>query len=425
MEGIENFPDEEWKDIPGYEGKYKVSNYGRVYSFNSKKILKENISEGTVRLGVKQVKLNKLVYIVFVDNSKTLCGSSLRVSCIDGNVHNHYYKNLYINSVEKYIGKVINGKYTIIGFRRIKNNKQFTIKCDKCNDIINTSRNINSILTNPNFKCSCYYKYNIGDIILNQYIIIDKYIENSRNVYKLQCQVCGDIITRGYISYSNKKYFECSCSQGKKYHVGNIYNGLLILDTISRHGFVRYHVQCVKCGCTKWVQGYAFKNENGIKCSCYQTARYIDGRCGTKQYIAWHSMRSRCNNKRYKAYENIFICNFWNNDFLNFKSWYDEQIKKYSLDKYDIPEWVFNESKKRKEVNKFLNPSVDRIDPRYEYAPYNCQIIPWYINSVLKKHADMNRSEKQLKIDELKFKRRKRNWIKEMVKKGYKREDLI
>lgn len=27
-----DMPREEWKDVPGFEGLYKVSNYGRVYS---------------------------------------------------------------------------------------------------------------------------------------------------------------------------------------------------------------------------------------------------------------------------------------------------------------------------------------------------------------------------------------------------------
>ena len=31
--------DEIWKDIPGYEGRYLVSNYGRVYSHFHERIL--------------------------------------------------------------------------------------------------------------------------------------------------------------------------------------------------------------------------------------------------------------------------------------------------------------------------------------------------------------------------------------------------
>ena len=147
-----------------------------------------------------------------------------------------------------------------------------------------------------------------------------------------------------------------------------------------------------------------------------------DGRAKTRIYHVWHGIVSRCNNS--KSYKDIFVCRFWH-DYNNFKSWYNKQLKNYSLDKYDIPEWIFTKAKDNVGTKKFLSPSVDRIDPRFEYAPYNCQIIPGYINTIVKRNEDMNRSEKQLKIDELKFKRRKRNWIKEMVKEGYRKEDLI
>ena len=32
-----------WKDIKGYEGKYKVSNYGKIYSVKNDKILKNMV----------------------------------------------------------------------------------------------------------------------------------------------------------------------------------------------------------------------------------------------------------------------------------------------------------------------------------------------------------------------------------------------
>lgn len=423
MDGIENLPGEEWKDIPGYEGKYKISNYGRVYSFVTKHILKENTKNGSVvLLDKKQITLNKLVYNLFVHNTNK------HVHCVDGNMHNHYYKNLYVPDVKSHIGEIINDKYVILDVERIKDKKTYvyTIQCNKCNSIIKITGSFDYLLRNKGFKCLCYYTYNIGDKILDNYIIIDRYIENGYCNYKLQCQVCGDVINRKSLKNS-VKYFKCSCNKHIKYRVGDIYNGLIVLDIkYNKDTFhnMKYYVMCLNCGFIKWVQSHVFNNKHGIRCSCYQPPGYVDGRSNTRQYKAWRSMKYRCNGKL-KLYENIFVCKFWDNDFLNFKSWYDVQLKNYSLDNYDIPEWVFIESKNHSNVKTLLSPAVDRIDPRFEYAPYNCQIIPGYINTSVKRWEDSNRSEKQLKIDELKFKRRKRNWIKEMIKKGYKKEDLI
>lgn len=117
-------------------------------------------------------------------------------------------------------------------------------------------------------------------------------------------------------------------------------------------------------------------------------------------------MKNRCynkNNTHYKSYgaKGIFICKFWLDSFDNFKEWW------YSIDLDD--------------KNKF---SIDRIDPRYEYAPYNCQLITARENS-LKRGKDVKRTDKQLKEDEIAFNKRKIVWIEEMKVKGYDEKDLI
>ena len=66
---------EEWKDVKGYEGLYKVSNLGNVYSYHTKKILKQHSD----KYGYRQVvlcfkgkpnckKVHRLVAIAFIDN---------------------------------------------------------------------------------------------------------------------------------------------------------------------------------------------------------------------------------------------------------------------------------------------------------------------------------------------------------------------
>lgn len=66
---------ETWKDIEGYEGRYKVSNQGRVISLNYKrsgkpKVLTANPSGGycCVSLRGKVVAVHRLVATAFVPN---------------------------------------------------------------------------------------------------------------------------------------------------------------------------------------------------------------------------------------------------------------------------------------------------------------------------------------------------------------------
>ena len=65
---------EEWKDIKGYEGKYQVSNLGRVYSFYKKDCLKPGNSNGYFYIDLckngvsKSFRLHRLVALHFIPN---------------------------------------------------------------------------------------------------------------------------------------------------------------------------------------------------------------------------------------------------------------------------------------------------------------------------------------------------------------------
>lgn len=74
---------EEWKDIEGYEGKYQVSNKGRVKALNFKRTSKEKIIKEANNKGYKAVKLwkfgkrksylvHRLVALSFIPNPKKL-----------------------------------------------------------------------------------------------------------------------------------------------------------------------------------------------------------------------------------------------------------------------------------------------------------------------------------------------------------------
>ena len=95
-----NFENEEWRDIEGYKGKYQVSNYGRIKSFQKNKnghILSIKNKTGwylSVNLcknkHCKTFRIHRLVAEHFIENPKNL----LEVNHKDMNKQNNYYKNL-------------------------------------------------------------------------------------------------------------------------------------------------------------------------------------------------------------------------------------------------------------------------------------------------------------------------------------------
>ena len=91
-----------WKDVQGYEGLYKVSNLGNVYSYKSKKILKKYFpvfslgATGYNLVGLykngkqKMFGVHRLVAQAFIDNPLNLP----IVNHKDGNKRNNAVSNL-------------------------------------------------------------------------------------------------------------------------------------------------------------------------------------------------------------------------------------------------------------------------------------------------------------------------------------------
>lgn len=86
-----------WKDIPNYEGLYQVSNYDKVKSFLSNKILTPRISRyGYLRVSLRKDGLTKDFYIhrlvgeVFLNKPNYKC----EISHKDTNKQNNVYTNL-------------------------------------------------------------------------------------------------------------------------------------------------------------------------------------------------------------------------------------------------------------------------------------------------------------------------------------------
>ena len=93
-----DYPDDKeyWKDIKGYEGRYKISNHGNVYTCQLNKIMAYNKND---YLRVKLFDSNNkakthIVHVIvakhFIKNPKNLS----TINHIDHNKHNPHYKNL-------------------------------------------------------------------------------------------------------------------------------------------------------------------------------------------------------------------------------------------------------------------------------------------------------------------------------------------
>ena len=88
---------EVWKDIEGYEGLYQISNFGKVFSFKSNKILKPfNDKKGYLKIELRKENrrkiyfLHRLVAMCFIENKNNLP----YVNHKDENKHNNRVENL-------------------------------------------------------------------------------------------------------------------------------------------------------------------------------------------------------------------------------------------------------------------------------------------------------------------------------------------
>jgi len=147
--------EEVWKDIPNYEGLYKISSYGNIKSLKRKAkngrsleeiFLKTSIARGykithLCKNGIKKTyPIHKLVAIIFLNH--TPCGNNIVINHKDENKLNnnienlelcsHRYNDIYSSknkngytgvwsSCQKYCaGIVINGKREYLGRYKTK-----------------------------------------------------------------------------------------------------------------------------------------------------------------------------------------------------------------------------------------------------------------------------------------------------------------
>lgn len=91
-----------FKDIPGYEGKYQISNYGRIFGLVKKIERKFTLNESGYHRILLQIKKQHKTFLVHRLVMLTFVGpSDLTVNHIDGNKLNNMLKNLeYCTSKE-------------------------------------------------------------------------------------------------------------------------------------------------------------------------------------------------------------------------------------------------------------------------------------------------------------------------------------
>jgi len=116
------FEGEIWKDVPGFEGEYMASSYGRVKSFvqNSKgKILKQSLNRGYARIALtnkthKQYGVHQLVMLTFIGD----CPKGKEIDHINTIRNDNRLENL------RYCTRQENLHNPITGRRLIKANKK-------------------------------------------------------------------------------------------------------------------------------------------------------------------------------------------------------------------------------------------------------------------------------------------------------------
>jgi hypothetical protein len=137
--------------------------------------------------------------------------------------------------------------------------------------------------------------------------------------------------------------------------VGKRFERLVVIsraENLKRN--VRWLCKC-DCGKTTTVQGGQLKNGTQKSCGCLRLEVITKhghgyGKNGSKTYLAWSQMKSRCNNPNNKFYHDyggrgIKVCERWDN-FINFLE-----------DMGEAPE----------------NKELDRIDNSKGYSPENCK----------------------------------------------------
>lgn len=140
------------------------------------------------------------------------------------------------------------------------------------------------------------------------------------------------------------------------------------LRTASKNKLAYFECIC-DCGNIVWIRGSALRNGSTNSCGCYRKEQTIKSirkhdMSNCRLYRIWNNMRTRCNKKYVKSYQNygergIRVCEEWDNTndgFQNFLNWAIENGYEDNL-------------------------SIDRIDVNGNYEPSNCRWVTQYMQT--------------------------------------------
>ena len=160
--------EEIWKDIPGYEGLYQVSNLGRVRRVDSGRILKpQKCTAGYLKISLskksieKQFLVHRIVAKVFIQNQFY----KPQVNHIDGDKTNNCVNNLeWCNNQENNIhsfrelGRKSNGwKKFARKVMCVETNKKYESVTIAANTVGVTHESIRRAASNPKYTCKGYH----------------------------------------------------------------------------------------------------------------------------------------------------------------------------------------------------------------------------------------------------------------------------
>ena len=156
---------EVWKDIPGYEDSYQISNYGRILNKTTGSYLATRLEKNRNRLRCSLSKDNKtkniivksLVFDLFGEGHSNEC----KIGHVDGDPTNCRIDNLYsLNQFseerlqrEQRIKAFIGDDFEFINYIKAKNisHSKIILKCKKCGSIF--SRYYNTMYQEARWTC--------------------------------------------------------------------------------------------------------------------------------------------------------------------------------------------------------------------------------------------------------------------------------
>lgn len=291
--------------------------------------------------------------------------------------------------VENYRSKIgtKNGDFEIvdINYDYENHNKDITLKCFKCgnvihrimvngknkwNELIKICLNCNEKKKNIEFE---KFQKEKKDHILSEigkeygdYIVSSVEFGNPNKII-MRCMECGSEIKVSYSAIKLGKWKNNKCHKHYrakiKYdesYIGKQYGFLEVIGISNNYGEKRKFICKCECGKIKLIRPIELENGSHKSCGCKHNALLsTHGGSSDRLYSVWQDMKSRCFYKNDRNYHNyggrgITICDDWLN-YSKFRTW------AYSTG-YD-------------KNAAFGECTIDRINVNENYEPSNCRWI--------------------------------------------------